>query len=289
MFYFLLYPLSLLPLNILYLISDFCYYIIYYIVRYRRKVVSENIEKSFPLQNSKERTLIEKNFYKSFCDNFIETIKLLSITEKELHKRIKADYSEIENVLNDNKNCHVYLGHQFNWEWANTHIASVLEDRIIVPYKPITNQQFDKIMRKIRGRFGTKLVSSKNMKKEINIIDSTPHVLIFVADQNPDFPMKSFWTTFLSRKTAFLNGPELYTASNKTISFYANIVREKRGYYKFEINRLFDFSTPYSMGMITQLYTKYLETSIIANPENYLWSHKRWKHQYKDTYIKRSI
>ncbi|MGC1633312.1 MAG: lysophospholipid acyltransferase family protein, partial [Gelidibacter sp.] len=223
------------------------------------------------------------------CDHFIETLKLLSINEEALHKRITVDYSEIERTVSENINCHVYLGHQFNWEWANAHISSILNHNIILAYKPITNPQFDKLMRKMRERFGSKLVSSKNMKKEIQKIGIRPHILILVADQNPKIPMKSFWTTFLSQKTAFQNGPEIYTASTRTITFFANIVREKRGYYKMEVSRLFDFSEPYKMGLITQLYARKLEESIINNPENYLWSHRRWKHEYKDEYIKRSI
>ena len=289
MIYGILYSLSLLPLKVLYLLSDFAYFNLYYVFKYRRTIVSKHIEKSFGGLNSKERTQIEKDFYRNFCDHFIETLKLLSINEEALHKRITVDYSEIEKTVSENKNCHVYLGHQFNWEWANAHISSILNHNIIVAYKPITSPHFDGLMRKIRERFGSKLVSSKIMKKEIEKLGSQPHVLILVADQNPNIPMKSFWTTFLSQKTAFQNGPEIYTASNRTISFFANIVREKRGYYKMEVSRLFDFSEPYKTGLITQLYAKKLEESIIDNPENYLWSHRRWKHEYKDEYSKRSI
>lgn len=289
MIYRILYPLSLLPLQVLFLLSDFAYFNIYYVFKYRRKVVSQNIEKSFAFLNAKERVRIEKGFYRSFCDHFIETLKLLSISKEALHKRITVDYSEIEKVVSENKNCHVYLGHQFNWEWANAHISSVLNHNIIVAYKPISSKQFNTLMKDIRGRFGSKLVSSIVMKKEIETFGSKPHVLILVADQNPNIPMKSFWTTFLSQKTAFLNGPEIYTASNKTIAFFANIVREKRGHYKMEVSRLFDFSEPYKMGLITELYARKLERSIIDNPENYLWSHRRWKHVYKDEYMKRSI
>lgn len=289
MIYFILYSLSLLPLKVLYLLSDLIYFHVYYVFKYRRKVVSENIENSLPHLDAKDRKQLEKDFYKNFCDNFIETLKLLSLNKEELHKRCTVDYSEIDKVVSEGKNCHVYLGHQFNWEWANAHISSVMKQNIIVAYKPISNKQFDGVMKKIRGRFGSKLASSRNMKKEIEDLKSQPHVLILVADQNPNLAMKSFWTTFLSQKTAFLNGPELYTASTKTVSFFANIIREKRGYYKLEVFRLFDFSEPYKMGLITQLYTRKLEQAIVAHPENYLWSHKRWKHAYKDEYMKRDI
>ncbi|WP_082379364.1 lysophospholipid acyltransferase family protein [Pseudalgibacter alginicilyticus] len=289
MLYRILYVFSLLPLRLLYLISDVCYYLLYYVVKYRRITVSENIKNSFPNLNKKDRVVIEKRFYRNFCDNFIETLKLLSISKKELHNRITVDYSELINIISQNKNCHVYLGHQFNWEWANLHISSVLEENVIVAYKPIKNKQFNSLMKQMRSRFGSKLVASKQLKKDIEKFKDTPHVLILVADQTPKISIKSYWTNFLNQKTAFLSGTELYTASNKTTTFFANIIRLNRGNYKFVITPLFDFSEPYQVGLITQFYAKKIEESINENPENYLWSHRRWKRKYKDEYQRRWI
>lgn len=290
MIFALLYPFSLIPLRVLYLISDFFYYLLYYIIRYRRKVVSENIKKVFSTLSKKEQVNIEKQFYKNFCDNFIETIKLLSISEKELQTHITTDYSELKKIISEKRNCHIYLGHQFNWEWANAHIASSFKNNnIVVAYKPLRNQSFNNLMLKLRSRFGSKMVSSKNVKKEMEVFKDKQHVLILVSDQNPNIPERSFWTSFLSQKTAFLSGTELYTTSNTTTTFFANIIKVKRGHYKFVITPLFDFSKPYQLGIITHLYTEKLENAILANPENYLWSHKRWKHLYKNEYKKRWI
>lgn len=287
---FLLYPISLIPLRILYLFSDFCAYLLYHVFKYRRKVVSENIAKSFPDLDNEERFIIEKQFYKNFCDNFIETLKLVSISEKELQSHITADYSELEKILAENQNCHIYLGHQFNWEWANAHIGSTFKNtNIAVAYKPLSNKSFNNFMLKIRSRFGSKMVSSKNMKHEMEPFAKQQHVLILVADQNPRVPKRSFWTSFLSQQTAFISGSELYTASNKTPTLFAKIIREKRGHYRFVLTPIFDFSEEYSIGRVTSIFTKKLENAIKANPENYLWSHKRWKHKYKNEYDRRWI
>lgn len=287
---FLLYALSLIPLSILYLISDFFAFLLYYIFKYRRKVVAENINKSFHNLTHMERISIEKKFYRDFCDNFIETIKLLSFSHKKLHSHITADYSHLEKILSENKDCHIYLGHQFNWEWANAHIASVLkETNVVVVYKPLSSRSANNLMLKIRSRFGSKMVASKNMKKEMAAFSDKQHVLILVADQNPNIPQKSFWTSFLSQKTAFMSGTELNTAHHKTPTLFANIIREKRGQYKFVLEPIFNFSEPYKLGTITSIYTKKLENAIRSNPENYLWSHKRWKRTYKEEYNKRWI
>jgi KDO2-lipid IV(A) lauroyltransferase len=287
---FLLYPISLIPLRILYFFSDFCAYLLYHIFKYRRKVVNENITKSFDYLNNNERISIEKQFYKNFCDNFVETLKLLSMSEKELQSHITADYSELEKILAENQNCHIYLGHQFNWEWANAHIGSSFKNaNIAVAYKPLSSKSFNNFMLKIRSRFGSKMVSSKNMKHEMEPFAKQQHVLILVADQNPRVPKRSFWTSFLSQPTAFISGSELYSASHKTPTLFAKIIREERGHYKFVLTPIFDFSEEYNIGRITDIFTKKLENAIKTNPENYLWSHKRWKHAYKSEYKKRWI
>ncbi|WP_333600935.1 lysophospholipid acyltransferase family protein [Flavobacterium sp.] len=284
----LLYPISLIPLRILYFFSDGCAYLLYNVFKYRRKVVQENVAKSFPHLEAKERTAIEKKFYTNFCDHFIETIKLLSMTEKELQTHITADYTELEKILANHQNCHVYLGHQFNWEWANAHIASVLKStNIVVAYKPLTSKPFNDLMFKIRSRFGSKMVSSKNMKREMEAFADKQHVLILVADQNPNVPKKSFWTSFLSQRTAFISGTELYTAAHKTPTLFAEMIHEGRGQYKFVVTPVFDFTSQYKTGIITTIFTEKLEKTIKSNPENYLWSHKRWKHAYKNEYSKR--
>lgn len=250
--------------------------------------MKNNIAKSFQNLNENDRLKIEREFYTNFCDNFFETIKLLSMTEKELHSKIEFDYSNLKQLIENKQNIHVYLGHQFNWEWANAHIASILKDiNIVVAYKPLRNKSFNNLMFRLRSRFGSKMVSSKNMKKEIEDLKIKEHILIMVADQNPKTPDKSFWKSFLSRPTSFISGSEIYSASKNTPTFFAKIVRLKRGRYKFDVSPIFNFDEEYHLGKITNIFTNKLEEAIIHNPENYLWSHKRWKHIYKEQYNKR--
>ena len=159
----ILYLISLIPLRVLYFFSDLCAFTLYHIVRYRRNVVKENISKSFENLNESERIKIEKEFYKSFCDNFFETLKLMSLSEKKIHSRITADYSELNKILESNKSSHIYLGHQFNWEWANAHISSNYKNEdVIVVYKKLRNKTFNNLMLKIRRRFCSKMDESKS-------------------------------------------------------------------------------------------------------------------------------
>lgn len=274
----------------LYIISDVSAYLLYHVFQYRRQVVKANIDRSFHYLDENERLEIEKRFYRNFCDHFIETLKLLSMNEKELNGHISADYSELRKILESDQNCHIYLGHQFNWEWANAHIASALKGtNVVVAYKPLSSKSFNSLMFKIRSRFGSKMVSSMNMKREMEAFTDQQHVLVLVADQNPNIPKKSFWTSFMSQRTAFISGTELYTASHKTPLLFAEIIREDRGQYKFVLTPVFDFSKQYKTGIITAIFTEKLENTIKSYPENYLWSHKRWKHIYKNEYSKRFL
>jgi Kdo2-lipid IVA lauroyltransferase/acyltransferase len=285
-----MYTISLFPMRILYVISDVFAFLLYYVFKYRRKVVKENIEKSFNGHTKSERIQIERDFYTNFCDNIVETIKLLSITEEELRKHIKADYTQLEKILKENQVCHIYLGHQFNWEWANAHLAaSHKELNVVVVYKTLSNNAANNLMLNIRTRFGSKMIATKSMKKDMEVYSKEKHILVLVADQNPKIPERSFWTSFLSQRTPFLSGTELYTAHKKAPSLFANIIREGRGEYKFVLESLFNFSENYEMGTITKNFSEKLQYAILTSPQNYLWSHKRWKHEYFEEYNKRWI
>ncbi len=286
----ILYIISLIPLRVLYLLSDICAFILYYIVKYRRNVVKENISNSFGNLNEQDRIKIEKEFYKSFCDNFIETLKLMSLSEEKMKSHITADYSELNKFLEENESCHIYLGHQFNWEWANAHIASSFKNNnVIVVYKKLKSKTFDNLMLKIRSRFGSKMIESKSLKREITTYKNKKHIVVFVADQNPSIPKRSFWTMFMSQQTPFISGTELYSASQKTPVLFANIVRIKRGQYKFVITPLQVYKEKLQSGKITSAFAESLENAIKKNPENYLWSHRRWKHKYQNEFQKRWV
>src|SRR3954469_2431679 len=95
-----LYLLSLLPLPVLYLFSDFVYFLIYHVFGYRKKVVMHNLTIAFPDKTEKEKIGIAKKFYRNFTDNFIETIKFLSAGEKFFRKRLTGEFSRFADLYN---------------------------------------------------------------------------------------------------------------------------------------------------------------------------------------------
>ncbi|MDE3124352.1 MAG: lipid A biosynthesis acyltransferase [Bacteroidota bacterium] len=273
----LFYLLSLLPWRVIYGISDIFYVIIYYIIRYRRKVVDENLRIAFPEKSEVERKKIAKEFYRQFTDTFVETIKLISISGKELDKRVKADYETINQLYASGKNVQILLGHFFNWELANVAYAQHLLYKFIVVYKPIENKIFNRLFLHIRGRFGTLLVSASNFKKEFAAVSKQQYALILVGDQNPGKPDNTYWFRFFDKPAPFVKGPELSARYNDTAVVFCNFYREKRGYYRSEATVFTTTPKTLPEAAITKAMIAFIEEEIRKRPANYLWSHRRWK------------
>ena len=280
--YGIFYLISLLPWAVMYIISDFIAFILNHVIGYRKKVVIANLQIAFPEKSEKDRAIIVKQFYRQFTDNFIEVIKLLSISKKELNRRFVCDYSVINDLYSSGKNVQLLLGHFFNWEFANQAYANNVQYPFVVVYKPIENKIFGRLFSHMRQRFGTHLVAADTFRKDFSHLSKGRFCLVLVGDQNPADPENAYWTTFFGRMTPFVKGPEkgakLYNAAVVMCNFYA----VKRGYYKSDIKLL--TTEPRSMpdGAITRNMVSYVEECLRGHNANYLWSHKRWKHAFGD-------
>lgn len=286
--YGLLYLVSLLPFFVLYALSDFCFFIMYHILGYRRKIVMDNLQTAFPEKPLEELTKISKQFYQNLADTFLETIKLLSISAESFERRISLDASEV-NKLAAYKNVQVHSGHQMNWEYAHLAFAKKMNIRWVGVYMKINNRYIDRLYLKIRGRFGAHMVSAGNFTKEIRQVYDQPYALALIADQNPGIPKNAYWLNFFNRPAPFLTGADKGATRNNTAVVFVNFIRLKRGHYKFEPHILTDNAAGFKDGEITLLYRDFLERSITKQPDNYLWSHRRWKWGYQDEFKKRWI
>ena len=275
--YALFYLLSLLPWRVIYWISDFFYVIVYYVIGYRRKVVDDNLRIAFPEKTDAERRKIAKEFYRQFTDTFVETIKLISISGKELDKRVKADYQTINDLYASGKNVQILLGHFFNWELANLAFAQHLLYNFIVVYKPIENKVFNRLFLHIRSRFGTKLVSASNFKQEFAQASKQQYALILVGDQNPGKPDNTYWFHFFGKPAPFVKGPELSARYNDTAVVFYNFYCVKRGYYQSEAKVFTTSPNSLPEAAITKAMIAFIEEDVRKRPANYLWSHRRWK------------
>src|SRR6218665_264630 len=287
MFYLIycpLYLLSLLPLRALYLLSDLAYVVLYYVIRYRRKIVLNNLTIAFPDKSYTEKVRLSKKFYRHFADTFAETIKMISIGPKELARRGHCDVDYINKLISEGRNVHVMLGHQFNWEFANLMYARLLNIPFIGVYMPISNKVFNRIFIQSRSRYGSILVSAHSFKSTMHRFFKQQYVLALAADQNPGNPKKAFWLTFLGKPVPFVTGPGKAAVKNSTAVVFLFFRRVKRGYYSFQAIPLAENAADYTAEELTLLYKNKLEESIKNDPSNYLWSHRRWRHEWNDSY-----
>ena len=286
--YYIVYPIlylvSLLPFFILYLISDFIAFLLYHIIRYRKKVVMSNLAITFPDKSNEERIKIAKRFYQYFTDTFIESLKFISISKKELLKRVTGSFDLINSLIDKGDNINLMAGHQFNWEYANLLYSINLKIPFVGIYMPVENKIFNKIFLDVRSRYGTILISAPDFKNKMHDVFKKQYLLALAADQNPGNPSSAYWLLFFGRPTPFAAGPEKGAIKNNATVVYIGFNKIKRGHYNFTTTLLTEQSATTKTGELTCLYRDILEKTIKQDPANYLWSHRRFKFEWKDEY-----
>ena len=278
--YGFLYLVSLLPFFILYLISDFFYFLIYHVWGYRKNVVLNNLAIAFPEKNAEEKNLIARQFYKNLIDNFIETIKLLSLSKKQLKKRFIISLDNVDDLFATGKNIQFHLGHFFNWEYANLALSLTAKYPVLVVYMPVVNKVVDRLFIKIRTRFNAIMIAATHYRRDFAPYMKKRYAIVFVADQNPGMTDNAYWTYFFNKRTPFVTGPEKNARLNNCAVYFATFSKYKRGFYSVEFKLLTDAPRKLSEGELTKKMIVLLEQAIKENPSNYLWSHRRWKHEF---------
>ena len=272
-------------MRVLYILSDCFYLLIYYVLGYRKKVVMENLQIVFPEKTELERIKIAKQFYRNFIDSFIEVIKLLSASNSFLEKRFKISNIEVlNNQYKSGKSCQIHLGHTFNWEWGQFVLQMLTPYKLIVVYMPITNSVFEKLFYKLRTRSGSIFLPATSMKSAMVHYKGTQYLLGLVADQSPGSIGSAYWLDFFGRPTAFVSGPEKGARLNSIPVVFAHIEKPRRGYYHAVIKLATTDAGKLPEKELTINYVRYLEEVIRNNPPMWLWSHRRWKHEWKKEY-----
>lgn len=272
---------SRLPLWILYRISDLLFLLVYFVVRYRRKVVRENLSRSFPDRSKQERRLIEQRFYRFFCDYAVETIKLLTISEAEMRRRMKVfGCEEMDAELDRQPFCFLMLGHYGNWEWLST-IALWSKHNCGQLYTPLHNATFDRVFYDMRSRFGTENISKYNALRRILSLKSEgiPSHIGFITDQSPRPNSIHDWMTFLHQDTPIFTGAERIGKKVGAAAYFIRVTRPRRGYYECHLERLTSDMREFADYELTELCMRRLEAEINEVPHLWLWTHRRWKHQ----------
>jgi len=285
--FIVLYPIlwfiSVLPFRLLYAVSDFIYLLIYYVIGYRRKIVRQNIQLALPHLSKKEQITIEKKSYRHMCDMFLEMIKTMTISEKEIDERFVFTNMEVlTNMEQKGKSIAVMMAHYASYEWAiSLNKFSKLTSYAI--YKKIANRHFDKLVKDIRLKFKAILITTRETIPTIEKNYRENHLGLygFASDQSPQLSKTHHWGTFMGIDTPIHTGAEMLAKRFDMNVIFLKVKKVKRGYYQATFELMFDQPTAVPNYEISDEFLRRVEKQILEAPEYYLWTHKRWKHKKK--------
>jgi KDO2-lipid IV(A) lauroyltransferase len=281
-----LYLLSLLPLRVLYLLSDFAFVLVYYVLKYRRDVVDSNLLIAFPEKSAAERREIGRRFYHNFTDNFIESLKSISAGPAFFDRHLTGDFSLPNRIYDEGKACQLLMGHNFNWEIFGLSFGLKLKHLSLPVYQPLSSKVMDKVFIRIRNRFGNILIPSNDMRNKFFPHRNKLYALLLIADQSPAGPDKGWWVPFFGRPTLFVTGPEKNGRIANTPIIFCYLRKVKRGRYEAFFELMTDKPAEQPRGAITREFARLLEEKMRQDPSMWLWSHRRWKWEWKEEYGK---
>ena len=273
-----LFLVSLLPFWLLYIVSDLLFVFLYYIIGYRKAVVRENLRNSFPEKSEVERLIIERKYFKYLADLTMETIKSISISKKEVQRRMLPTNPELmEHYFSQGKSIIAAAGHYCNWEMATLSFGFLTDKRRVVIYKTQSNIVFNNFFNRTRSRFGATMVAMKQTLRKMIEYKNELTFSVLVSDQTPAIGEANYFTTFLNQPTAVFLGIEKLTKVTDCVVIFYRIDLVKRGYYTYTFVPLVENTKQTKPYEITDSHVRYLETLIREKPEYWLWSHRRWK------------
>ena len=284
--YILVYPLlwliSILPFRLFYFFSDFVFFVLFYVVGYRKRVVSENLARAFPGKSKKELKKIKKEFYRHMCDMFLEMVKTLNISKEELKERYKIINIEVLQDIVKDKSVLIVCSHYANWEW-NVSINNYVNAKGYAVYQKMGNTYFDDLIKKIRAKWNTTLITQQETVKTVyrNVQNGVNSAYGMVSDQSPQVKRAQYWSEFMGVKVPIFNGPESMARKLDLAVVFLKVSKVKRGYYQAEFIPITTSGKQTKKHQITDQFLRLTEDQIREKPEYYLWTHKRWKHRNK--------
>lgn len=275
---------SILPFGVIYWLADALSFLLNRVFGYRKKVILQNLTRSFPEKSEDEIKLLAKKFYRHFSDILVESIKGLSLSKAALQRRFVYTNSEIfDQHFKKNESVIILGSHYGNWEWGVLSFPLAVRHKVIGSYKPIKNKSVDEYLNRLRRQWGLHLTSMAQTGRAIVQNRDKPCAFVLIADQTPVDVKNAHWLEFLNQDTPFLHGGEKLAKTTKYPTYLFDIQRVNRGFYEVTFHQITDRPTDFSPGMITQEFATHLEKTIQRQPENWLWSHRRWKRKRPPT------
>jgi KDO2-lipid IV(A) lauroyltransferase len=281
-----LFLLSLLPLRALYVLSDTISFFLFRVFGYRRKIIEGNLFIAFPEKTIEERKAIARKFHRNFTDSFMETIKSLSAPKSFYDKHCAADFSVFHELEAANLSSQMHACHQFNWEWVSLHWSLHFRQLLAVVYMPIASKPIDKLFYKLRTKYGAAYLpaTGPGSRQAMMALRKKIHCLVLIADQKPASAGSSYWLNFFGKPTPFITGPEKNAVLKKCPVVFGKAHKTGRGKYGTTLILACKDASLLKPGELTLMYRDFIEQAIKENPDMYLWSHNRFKHEWEEGY-----
>ncbi|WNM20342.1 lysophospholipid acyltransferase family protein [Flavobacterium capsici] len=281
--YPILYLISILPFRLLYLFSDFVFFLVYHVFGYRKKVVRTNLALALPHLSEKERLDIEKKSYQHLCDMFLEMMKTMTISTKEIQKRfVFTNLEMVKELEKKQKSIALMCAHYASYEWVISMNGQINYQGYAI-YKKVNNKYFDDLVKKIRSRFKAYLITTRETRAVIenNERNGNHAIYGFASDQSPQIRPKTYWSKFMGIEVPVYVGAELISKKYDMSVVFLKVEKVKRGHYEAKLELLSDDVKSVPDFEITEIFNRKVEAQILEKPEYYLWTHKRWKHMGK--------
>ena len=272
--------LSRLPMAALYGFASFLYFLAYYVVRHRHRVISDQLGKVFPALSATERARIHKRYLRNFCDVMVEVLKSVSMSAAEMNAHVRiSNMDAARQYLDAGKSVMLVTSHLCNWEWLLQAVALQLGYPLDAAYKPLHDPWAERLMLAVRSRFGARLIPAKELLADFLRRRGIVRALAMNADQAPVSTDKRYWTVFLGQDTAFYIGAEQIARATRLPLIYVSMRRIRRGHYAGELRVLWDGREPLEPNAATERYARTCELDVLKSPADWLWSYRRWRLQ----------
>jgi KDO2-lipid IV(A) lauroyltransferase len=269
---------SRLPMRALYAFSTFLYWLAFYVVRHRHQVIREQLAKVYPDSSDAERQVIHKQFLKNFCDVMVEVLKSASMSEDDMRAHVHiANIEAARRYLDAGQSVMFVTSHLCNWEWLLHGVTLQLGYPVDAAYKPLHDPWAERLMLKIRSRFGARLVPAKDLLADFLRRRRIVRAVAMNADQAPVSTDKRYWTRFLGQDTAFYIGAEQIARATRLPIIYMAMRRIRRGFYQVELKPLWDGREVTEPNTVTERYARACEIDVLESPADWLWSYRRWR------------
>ena len=270
--------LARLPFRFLYGLASVLGWMTFHWYPYREHVVRESLKKAFPQFDEPQLRDVIRRFYLGFAQMLMEIVKSVGMPADEIRQRVHIVNLEAPRAfLARGQSVLLVAAHQCNWEWMLLSLSLELGYPVDAAYKPLIDSWAEREMKKLRTRFGSRLVPARDLLADIIKRRGVVRAVAMVADQEPTTSEHKYWTRFLGRDTAFYMGPEEIARVTRFPVFFIAMRRRAPGYYEMEFVPLTAPGESLPSGALTERYARLVEAQIHAAPPDWPWSHKRWK------------